>query len=85
MNEIEKIDKKVFEFEKFDLISSVYSIYYAKKPLKLIKFLLSKLDKNGKLLLLVPIRPNRITEIAEKFYKVPIKVTESLVIFKKNY
>ena len=87
MNEIEKIDKKFFEFEKFDLISSVYSIYYAKKPLKLIKFLLSKLDKNGKLLLLVPIRPNRITEIAEKFYKVPIKVTESLVIFKKiiNY
>ena len=87
MNEIEQINKKFFEFEKFDLISSVYSIYYAKKPLKIIKFLLSKLNKNGKLLLLVPIRPNKITQIAEKFYKVPAKVTESLVIFKKiiNY
>tara|TARA_B100001059_G_scaffold236772_2_gene290156 strand:- start:19779 stop:20567 length:789 start_codon:yes stop_codon:yes gene_type:complete len=87
MNEIEKINKNFFEFEKFDLISSVYSIYYARKPLKLIKFLLSKLDKNGKLLLLVPMRPNKITEIAEKFYKLPTKVTESLVIFKKiiNY
>ena len=31
--------------------------------------------------------PNKITQIAQKFYKVPTKVTESLVIFKKiiNY
>ncbi len=83
MNEFKKIDKKYFLNIKFDIISSVYSIYYAKKPLNLIKNLISKLKTNGKLVIFVPMKPNRIADIAAKFYKLPKKVNESLLIYKQ--
>ena len=83
MNKFKKINKNIFHEEKFDLISAVYSIYYAKEPIELIKQLIKKLKKNGKLIIFVPIKPNKIAEIAEKFYSLPKKVNESLVIHKK--
>ena len=73
MNKFKKIDKKYFLNIKFDIISSVYSIYYAKKPLNLIKNLIPKLKTNGKLVIFVPMKPNKIADIAAKFYKLPKK------------
>jgi len=83
MNNIERINKKYLLDIKFDLISTVYSVYYAKKPLELIKFLIKKLDNKGRLVIFVPIKPNKIASIAERFYKLPKKVNESLTIYKK--
>lgn len=83
MNEFKNIDKKYLSSTKFDLISSVYSIYYAAKPLKLIKDLIFKLKTNGKLVIFVPMKPNRIADIASNFYRLPKKVNESLLIYKQ--
>ena len=56
MNNIERINKKYLLDIKFDLISTVYSVYYAKKPLELIKFLIKKLDNKGMLVIFLPIK-----------------------------
>jgi SAM-dependent methyltransferase len=40
MNRFDQINQKYFQKIKFDLINSVYSIYYAKKPLQLISKLI---------------------------------------------
>ena len=45
MNKFNQINKNIIQEEKFDLISAVYSIYYAKKPIEVIKQLLKKLKK----------------------------------------
>ena len=83
MNKFNQINKNIIQEEKFDIISAVYSIYYAKKPIELIKQLLKKLKKNGKLIIFLPTKPNKIAEIAEKFYFLPKKVNESLIIHEK--
>ena len=82
MNKFKSINNTYLREEKFDLISAAYSIYYAKKPLNLIKDLIAKLKKNGKFFIFVPIKPNKIAEIAERFHKLPKKVNESLLIYE---
>ena len=45
MNEIKKFKKKYFRDIHFDLINTVYSIYYANNPIKTIDVLISYLKK----------------------------------------
>ena len=81
MNEIKNLRKKYFRDIHFDLINTVYSIYYANNPIKTIDVLISYLKK-GKLNIMVPMKPNKISDIASKFYKLPKKVTDSLIFIK---
>jgi len=83
MNRFDQINKKYFQNIKFDFINSAYSIYYAKKPLQLISKLISKLKKGGKLVIFLPMKPNKVAELAAKFYTLPKKVMPSLEFYKK--
>jgi SAM-dependent methyltransferase len=83
MNRFDQINQKYFQKIKFDLINSVYSIYYAKKPLQLISKLIAKLKKGGQLVIFLPMKPNKVAELAAKFYKLPDKVMQSLEFYKK--
>ena len=83
MDEIKNLKKKYFKDIHFDLINTVYSIYYAYNPIKTIDVLISYLKKKGKLNIMVPMKPNKISDIASKFYKLPKKVTDSLIFYQK--
>ena len=83
MNKFNQINTKYIKNVKFDFINSVYSIYYAKEPLKLIIKLIAKLKKDGQLVIFLPVKPNKVAQLAAKFYALPKKVDESLIFYKK--
>ena len=62
----------------FDRIVSVYSIYYSKNPLALIKKLLTFLNKKGELYITIPTKPHTLTSLVNKIKKIPKNVSQSL-------
>ena len=49
MNKFNQINKNIIQEEKFDIISAVYSIYYAKKPIEIDKTIIKKTKKKWKI------------------------------------
>lgn len=64
--------------EKFDLIYSVYAMYYAKEPKRLLDNLLNRLSPNGRLCILGPESPHGFVELARKYFEIPEEVDRSL-------
>ena len=62
MDDIKKIDS-VIKKKKFDLIHSTYAFYYSKNPLRLIKYLKTKLKKNSRLIITMPGENNTLKKI----------------------
>ena len=85
MDNIAKIEK-VIKNKKFNLIHSTYSIYYSTNPLKLIKYLKSKLNKNSRLIITIPGDLNTIKKILKiKEDNKKIKKDELENFFNKNF
>ena len=64
--------------EKFDLIYSVYAMYYAKDPKRLLDSLLDRLSPDGRLCILGPESPHGFVELARKYFEIPDEVDRSL-------
>lgn len=63
---------------KFDLIYSVYAMYYAKDPKRLLDSLLDRLSPDGRLCILGPESPHGFVELARKYFEIPDEVDRSL-------
>ena len=63
---------------KFDLIYSVYAMYYAKEPKRLLDSLLNRLSPDGRLCILGPESPHGFVELARKYFEIPEEVDNSL-------
>ena len=78
---------------KFDLIYSVYAMYYAKEPKRLLDSLLNRLSPDGRLCILGPESPHGFVELARKYFEIPEQVDRSLnfrtevveTFMKKNF
>lgn len=85
MDHFKKLDKKIKTL-KFDLIHSTYSIYYSKKPIKLLNYLKSKLTSRGKLIITIPGKINTLKKILNiKDDKKRINETAIKNFFNKNF
>ena len=63
---------------KFDLIYSVYAMYYSKEPKRLLDSLLNRLSPDGRLCILGPESPHGFVELARKYFEIPEQVDRSL-------
>ena len=63
---------------KFDLIYSVYAMYYSKEPKRLLDSLLNRLSPDGRLCILGPESPHGFVELARKYSAIPEEVDNSL-------
>ena len=63
---------------KFDLIYSVYAMYYSKEPKRLLDSLLNRLSPDGRLCILGPESPHGFVELARKYFEIPEEVDNSL-------
>ena len=63
---------------KFDLIYSVYAMYYSKAPKRLLDNLLNRLSPGGRLCILGPESPHGFVELARKYSAIPEEVDNSL-------
>ena len=63
---------------KFDLIYSVYAMYYSKEPKRLLDSLLNRLSPCGRLCILGPESPHGFVELARKYFEIPGEVDHSL-------
>ena len=63
---------------KFDLIYSVYAMYYAKDPKRLLNSLFDRLSPDGRLCILGPESPHGFVELARKYFEIPEEVDRSL-------
>ena len=78
---------------KFDLIYSVYAMYYAKEPKRLLDSLLNRLSPDGRLCILGPESPHGFVELSRKYFEIPEQVDRSLnfrtevveTFMKKNF
>ena len=78
---------------KFDLIYSVYAMYYSKEPKRLLDSLLNRLSPDGRLCILGPESPHGFVELARKYFEIPEQVDRSLnfrtevveTFMKKNF
>ena len=62
MDNLKKIDS-IIKNKKFDLIHSTYAFYYSKNPMRLIKYLKTKLKKNSRLIITMPVEKNTLKNI----------------------
>ena len=63
---------------KFDLIFSVYAMYYAKEPKRLLDYLFNRLSPDGRICILGPESPHGFVELARKYFEIPEEVDRSL-------
>lgn len=63
---------------KFDLIYSVYAMYYAKEPKRLLDNLFNRLSPDGRICILGPESPHGFVELARKYFEIPEEVDRSL-------
>jgi len=63
---------------KYDLIYSVYALYYSNKPERLLESLFNRLSSNGRLCVLGPESPHGFVELARKYFEIPQEVDRSL-------
>ena len=63
---------------KFDLIYSVYAMYYAKEPKRLLDNLFNRLSPDGRICILGPESPHGFVELARKYFEIPEEVDHSL-------
>lgn len=63
---------------KFDLIYSVYAMYYAKEPKRLLDYLFNRLSPDGRICILGPESPHGFVELARKYFEIPEEVDRSL-------
>lgn len=63
---------------KFDLIYSVYAMYYSKKPKPLLESLFKRLSSIGRLCIIGPESPHGFVELSRKYFEIPEEVDRSL-------
>lgn len=62
----------------FDIAYSVYALYYAKDPWRVMAIMLKALKPKGRLAVAGPMTPNGMVEIIRRFHLIPEKVDLSL-------
>ena len=75
--------KKNKSINKYDLIHSSYSLYYASKPKKILNELFSVLEKNGVFLVSAPDEPHEMVNFIKRNAFVSNRVLKTLKFYKK--
>jgi ubiquinone/menaquinone biosynthesis C-methylase UbiE len=76
MDEIDNL--LVSDKTKFDLIFSVYALYYSNRPERLLESLFNRLSSEGRLCIIGPESPHGFVELARKYFQIPQEVDRSL-------
>ncbi|MEK7295469.1 MAG: methyltransferase domain-containing protein [Actinomycetota bacterium] len=63
---------------RYDLIYSVYALYYARDPIAVLQTMLNRLSPGGRLCVVGPDTPHGLVELARQFHPIPAAVDESL-------
>ena len=76
MDDIDELLKP--DDREFDLIYSVYALYYAKNPKLLLESLFDRLSSTGRLCILGPESPHGFVELSRRYFEIPEEVDRSL-------
>lgn len=78
MGNLEEIVAKEFGRKSFDIVYSVYALYYSDDPCHVMAVMVDKLAPNGSVAIFTPDLPHSMVALASKHCAVPAQVMDSL-------
>lgn len=84
MIDLDEVISKSFSVSRFDLITSTYSLYYAREPVAVLEMMRSHLAPGGLMSICVPVAPHGLVNLVGQYKAIPQIVSESLEIGPKH-